>query len=419
MTFKRLITHIQSASAVSWLLMAVMGAGIGYAAWGEARWPLAAAALPLVIGLAQSRLHAFVLGLSYVLMTERAGPDFMAGWFGGDYALTAALWLGSGLIGAGAWCLGWTSATKPWRKALASVVAWLVTLLPPVSVVAMGHPLIAWGYLMGGSAWFGVVASVAVPALALAQSPKFAWTVGRRVVVSLGLIVLGASAGVIAYRPVENRVAGDAAAVSTQWGAAQDEWEILARIERMGRANERFAQETDTKVIIYPESVIERYTPALAPVIAMEITNPAAKAGQTVILGADLPNASGNLELAAIAFYPDGRTATAVARQTVPIALWRPWQDTGSYLVDWRANNLLTIKDGLRARVLFCFEEYVPILSLINEALDPHSIVIVMANTWSAREELGPIIQSQHSQGIANLFGKRLLRAENRPKPSN
>ena len=159
--------------------MAVMGAGIGYAAWGEARWPLAAAALPLVIGLAQSRLHAFVLGLSYVLMTERAGPDFMAGWFGGDYALTAALWLGSGLIGAGAWCLGWTSATKPWRKALASVVAWLVTLLPPVSVVAMGHPLIAWGYLMGGSAWFGVVASVAVPALALAQSPKFAWTVGR------------------------------------------------------------------------------------------------------------------------------------------------------------------------------------------------------------------------------------------------
>ena len=165
--------------------------------------------------------------------------------------------------------------------------------------------------------------------------------------------------------------------------------------------------------------MIERYTPALAPVIAMEITNPAAKAGQTVILGADLPNASGNLELAAIAFYPDGRTATAVARQTVPIALWRPWQDTGSYLVDWRANNLLTIKDGLRARVLFCFEEYVPILSLINEALDPHSIVIVMANTWSAREELGPIIQSQHSQGIANLFGKRLLRAENRPKPSN
>jgi hypothetical protein len=85
-------------------------------------------------------------------------------------------------------------------------------------------------------------------------------------------------------------------------------------------------------------------------------------------------------------------------------------------LTDWRANNILTLKDGVVARVLFCYEEYIPLLSLINEAKDAHNIVVVMANTWAAKDQLASTIQSRHSEGIAKLFGKRILRAENRPK---
>ena len=66
--------------------------------------------------------------------------------------------------------------------------------------------------------------------------------------------------------------------------------------------------------------------------------------------------------------------------------------------------------------MIFCYEEYIPLLSLINEALDAHNIVVVMANTWASKDVLGATIQAQHSEGIAKLFGKRLLRAENRPK---
>jgi apolipoprotein N-acyltransferase len=223
-------------------------------------------------------------------------------------------------------------------------------------------------------------------------------------------------AGVYAYAPIENRFVGDIAAVSTNWGASKDEWEILERIERIGRTNDRFAQDTDVHVIIYPEAVIQRYDPALYPVLRMEVIDAAARAGQTIILGADIPTKSGNLQSGAIAFYPDGKTATAIARQTVPIALWKPWQASDSFLTDWTANNLLTLKDGVIARVIFCYEEYIPLLSLINEALDAHNIVVVMANTWASKDVLGATIQAQHSEGIAKLFGKRLLRAENRPK---
>ena len=166
--------------------------------------------------------------------------------------------------------------------------------------------------------------------------------------------------------------------------------------------------------------VKQKKSPGFAwTVCSLEVINPAARAGQTIILGTDLPTSAGNFESAAIAFYPDGKTATALARQTAPFALWRPWQAAGYYTSDWAANNILTVKPGVRARIVFCYEEYIPILSLINEAIDAHNLVIVLSNTWASESELGPVIQARHSEGIAELFGKRLLRAENRPKKSN
>jgi hypothetical protein len=340
----------------------------------------------------------------------------MAAWFDGSVLTSAVLWLGSGVVGGLAWSLGWTASSVPWRKAAASVLAWVVTLLPPVAVVVMGHPLIAWGSIMQGTGWFGVLSSVAVPAFFMWNFAKSPWTL--RTMTLLFIPVAGAVVGVsvYAYNASENRVVGDIVAVSTNWGSAKDEWEILERIERIGRINDRFAQESDVRVIIYPEAVLQRYDPALYRVLKMEIIDAAARAGQTIVLGADLPTKSGNLESGAIAFYPEGKTATAIARQTVPFALWKPWQASDSFLTDWTASNILRLRDGVTARVIFCYEEYIPLLSLINEAKDAHNIVVVMANTWASKNKLGATIQSRHSEGIANLFGKRLLRAENRPK---
>ena len=402
--------------ALPLLIAAGVGGVIGFGAWGEGRMPFLAALLPFATGISGSRGRAFVMGLAYVLATERAGPGFMAAWFDGSVLTSAVLWLGSGVVGGLAWSLGWTASSVPWRKAAASVLAWVVTLLPPVAVVVMGHPIIAWGSIMQGTGWFGVLSSVAVPAFFMWNFAKSPWTL--RTMTLLFIPVAGAVVGVsvYAYNASENRVVGDIVAVSTNWGSAKDEWEILERIERIGRTNDRFAQESDVRVIIYPEAVLQRYDPALYRILKMEIIDAAARAGQTIVLGADLPTKSRNFESGAIAFYPDGKTATAIARQTVPFALWKPWQASDSFLTDWTANNILRLKEGVTARVIFCYEEYIPLLSLINEAKDAHNIVVVMANTWASKNKLGATIQSRHSEGIANLFGKRLLRAENRPK---
>ncbi|MFC6281175.1 nitrilase-related carbon-nitrogen hydrolase [Polaromonas aquatica] len=410
------LNKIAQSKGLPLLIAVAVGAFIGFGAWGEGRLPFLAAVLPFAIGISGSRARAFLMGLAYVLATERAGPAFMAAWFDGSFITASLLWLGSGVIGGLAWSLAWTSSNVPWRKAAASVLAWAVTLLPPVAVVVMGHPIVAWGNIMPGTGWIGVLASVAVPAIFMWTYSRSPWPLHKMTLLFIPVAGAVAGAGVYAYYPIESRFVGEIAAVSTNWGAAQDDWEILQRIERIGRTNERFAKETDVHVLIYPEAAIQRYDPALYLVLKMEIIDAAARAGQTIVLGADLPTRSGNLESAAIAFYPNGTTATAIARQTVPIALWKPWQASGSFLTNWTANNLLTLSDGVRARVIFCYEEYIPFLSLINEAKDAHNIVVVMANTWASKDQLGATIQARHSEGIAKLFGKHLLRAENRPK---
>lgn len=402
-------------------LAACVGALIGIGAWGDGRLPYLAALLPLAIGVAGSRTQAIVLAVSYILATERTGPAFMATWFDGNMTVGILLWLVSGLAGGFAWSLGWTISPKPWRKAAASVVAWTVTLVPPVALLSMGHPMVAWGSILPNTGWWGVLASVAVPAALLWIYAQSCGPSGVRPLLTMPVAGVLLGGGIFAYNayaygPMEYRSLGDIAAMSTNWGAARSPQEIEKRIAQIGKHNTSLAQNSDLRVLIYPESIIQRYDPAMFAALNEQVIDPAARVAQTVILGVDLPREGGNWDTAVMAFYPNGAVAKAFARQTIPLALWRPWQSTDSFSSDWRANNILTLKDGLRARVVFCYEEYLPLLGLINEAKDDFQIVVVVANTWAAKDPLAATIQARHSEGIAELFGRPLMRAENRPK---
>lgn len=407
------ITTLQGALPA--LLAAVIGGGIGFAAWGPDRSAVLAALLPVLVGLAKSRPQAFVLGLAYILGAVRGIPGYAASWFDDSLLIGVTLWLAVGLIGASVWCTGWTSSCVPWRKAFASLRAWVLALLPPAAIFVPAHPVLAWGYITPSWGWIGVGLSAAVPAGILWMLAQKRWARKYVVAALAGSIVVAGGAS-FAYQRAESRYVADIVAVSTNWGMARTTDAILDRIERMGRTTKALAGENLASVVIYPESVIQTYEPSLYPIINIEILKDAARAGQTVVLGADLPNAQGHFQNAAIAFYPDGKSATAIARQTVPIALWKPWASSGSFESDWTANNILSLRDGVKARVVFCYEEYIPVLGLLDEAKSDFQLVVVMSNTWAARDPVAAEIQNRHSEALARLFGHHLVKAENRPR---
>lgn len=393
------------------LLGLVLGACLGAAAWGEGRAPVLALALPFAVAFSSSRWQAFCMAAGYALGMLRYNASFVATWFDGNMAV------GVGVVGLYAmvtglvWCVAWTSSTHPWRRAGAMVLAWTLAVLPPAAIAVPGHPLVAIGYLLPGFGWLGVVLSIATPATlvwALAATP-----ISRpiRVAAGAGMLALLGGLGYLLHGEPASRMVRGVQPVSTAWGAYKVPDDSLGRIEAMARA----PVSPEAVVVVWPESIIGRYEPSTYPVLDLELLRPSRSNGRVHVIGMDIPQQGDRLLNSAVAFYADGRSATATARQPAPIALWRPWKDEGTFLANWAAHNMLNLGQGDRAAVIFCYEEYLPALYLLNEALDKPTVYLALANTWAAKHPASAAIQTGHSFGMAKLFGREYLKAENRP----
>lgn len=374
--------------------------------------PVGAIALPLVLAFAGSRARAFAVGAGYALGMLRYNAAFVGAWFDDSLLIGAGVVLLYALCSGMVWCLGWSRSPAAHRKAFAAVGTWGLALMPPICLAVPGHPLVAAGYLLPGAGWLGVVASAALPAaliwlLAHHATPvkwKPAWGVAS-------LAALLAATGLALHTPTSPNGVRGVQAVRTEWGGLKSPDEALQRMEVMGR----FAAASGSVALVWPESVLGRYDPSMYGALELEVLRPARASGRVQVIGMDIPLRGERLLNSAVAFYPDGSSATAVARQPAPLSLWRPWRSTYTFVASWTAHNMLNLGQGDRAAVIFCYEEYLPVLYLLNEALDRPTVYLALANTWAARDATSAAIQTWHSLGMAKLFGRDYLKAENRP----
>lgn len=383
---------------------------LGVAAWGEGRVPVLALTLPVLVVFSRSRLQAFCVAAGYAIATARFGASFIAAWFDDEMAIGAAGVLAYGLITGCVWAVGWTASGNWSVRALAITVAWLLALAGGIAVP--GHPVIGAGYVFPGSGWIGVAIALALPTVALGAASLLR-TPAIRTVALLGFVFLLAAAGMLLREPPPTAVAVRGIQPQrTQWGRLSGQEDALDRMQRMGAA----AHGEQVASVVWPESIIGRFDPAMYPVLELEVLRDARRSGRTHVVGMDIPTPGERLLNAAVAFYPDGRTATAIARQPAPVSLWKPWRHTATFVADWTAHNMLPMGQGDRAAVIFCVEEYMPVLYLLNEALDAPTVYLALTNTWAAQSSAAATIQTWHSLGMARLFGRPYLKAENRPR---
>lgn len=385
------------------------GAVLGVTAWGEGRVPVLALSLPVLVMFSRSRAQAFCVAFGYVIGTLRYIAAFVASWFNDNLVIGTLVVLAFATITSAVWCLGWTGSRRWPVRLLAITGAWLLALAANTGVP--GHPLIAMGYVLPGTGWFGVGLSLlGVPTLALAGA-RLLGTERLRIGSAATVLLVLAGCGVLLSRQPPDGPARGVQGQVTHWGALRGEDDALTRMQWMGAAQPNPVAAT----VVWPESIIGRYDPSLYQVLDLEVLEPSRRAGRTQIIGMDIP-LRGNRELnSAVAFYPDGRTATATARQPAPLSLWRPWRETDTFVADWTAHNMLVVGQGDRAAVIFCYEEYMPVLYLLNEALDRPTMYLALANTWAAKDAGAAAIQTWHSWGMARLFGRTYIKAENRP----
>lgn len=409
----------------------LLGAVIAITSWGEYSSPAISLVLPLLWALSPSRLAAFALTFGYHLAVVRFLPPFAGVWFDSLF-LGVLAWVGQGLLAASTWVALWPKRRAPMAVGLMTLAVLVVTLiLPWAAVVPSGPPIMGLGYLLPKTGWLGVALFFAVtPVLAgqlarVARIPKIGRLTGQATAMTaaivgaafVGLIGDKLDASVVA----RGRLVGRIGAIHTEWGRfPKSDSEVISRIGKIGKTVQSLAGGQDGfDTVVFPETIIGLYEVGTSAVLKGSVLINSQAAGQTVVIGADLPLEKGRYQNVAIVFRPDGSTSYIAARQTPPVATWAPWLKDGHFPADWFANSTANVGGGIRARFMFCFEEYMPILHLLSEAREEQQMVIAMSNGWASRNPLSSAIQSGHTEGMAKLFGRQWIRAENRALPTD
>lgn len=420
--FDRASANVHARTWLLWLVSSAAGFLLAWLAWGPDRTPAIALLLPVIWLLARSRTSAWLLTTSYHLGVIRFLPDFAGRWF--DSQLIGwSFWFAMGALSGLAWAIAWTRR----RDAFSVSASWFgvlfLTLLPPFAMVLPGHPLVALGFFVPGAGWVGVGAYVVVMCLLLILVSR---TVGRPTGIKIGYFPLVAGVAIASVLftvgdkpdPTAGKVVGKIGALQTHWGGfpKRDSLEVMQRIEKIGRASRSLVGgEGEISTLVLAESVLGVYDPSLYPVLDLEVLKDMRAAGQNLLVGADIFASKNVLQKAALAFRSDGSSGYVVARQPVPVAEWAPWGQAPTYDLDWTAVSVLNIGGGARARIMFCYEEYIPMLHLISEAREDQNMVVGMANLWAASDPLANQIQAAHTEGMAKLFRRPWLRAVNFP----
>ena len=413
----------------AWALSAVLGAVVGWllavAAWSPGSSPAIAVVLPLLWAISPNRLTAFAVTTGYHLGVVRFLPEFAGTWFDSQVAGTAC-WLVQGALSGAVWAIFWSRRSTS-LSVVASTLAVLVFLLvSPAAALVPGHPIVAWGFLFPDTGWVGVAlmfvaSAVGVWFLRVSVVQAHRYKPWMRPVVVFVLACGAWFAGEVP-KPESDRLAGRIGGVQTQLGGfpKYGSIEVMDRLGKIGKATTQLAGGDDgIQTVVFPETIIGLFDPSLYPAVELEILQPIRQTGQTVLIGADVATGPGRYQTGALIFRPDGTSHWIGARQAMLVAQWRPWDKDFHMPTDWFASSTATVGGGVRARIMFCVEEWIPILHLLSEAREDHQVVIAMSNLWAATDPLADYVQGAHSQGMARLFGRKLVRSVNLARPKN
>jgi hypothetical protein len=402
------------------IIAAAAGVLLGFTAWQVGQAPLVAILFPVLIPLMPGRVGVFVYAAGYHMGCVYGLMEFAANWFEGDYLVGMLSWVGLSLSAAVAWA-ALNSGTRC-RSVLAcgSLVgaAFVLALLPPFANVTPGHPLVAWGFVLRGFGFLGVLlALLSTSALVI----LVAWLRGRPRVgpkLTLGVSALfGALVAASVMMPNQNfDVPAGVVALDTFYGAppANDDLyvERLARVQSdLRRAMRPGGVAHEAQVIVLPENTLSVEDPAFDYAIKTFLIKPIQRADKAVVVGKIKATNDGLRNQAAL-IYEGSQLQAVDQRQPAMMSMWRPWANE-HYSLDWFRESGIRLPDGRTARVVICYEEYIPAIYLIDELRGGHSLTIFMSSSWAASRWRLTEVQRLHAVGMSMLFGRAAVRAVN------
>lgn len=337
------------------------------------------------------------------------------------------------------WTIAWTSHRVHcfWRAPLAL----LVTVVPPLGIIGLASPLTGAGYLFPRTAWAGLAAVALIPGIVLA-------------IQGIELHQRGAVRGFVIALCIALTVGGrlfDSGDVNPprRWVAVNTNFRDGSQLFRdfyAAQFIQQKAAESSARVLVFPESVIPRWSEATEAFWSRSLVRCRAR-GQMLVIGAGVsrPNQNNIQKLTELRLYDFGAAIDALKgmdtapvhaierspgpeptdnamvvvgaesaqfyqRVPVPIGMWKPFS-RNSIPLRLTAPGVLNI-DHQRAAVLICYEQMLT-FPILASMLQHPTVIVGISNTFWVDRTTIPRYQASAVRGWAMLFRLPYLLAVN------
>lgn len=377
----------------------------------------------------RSARFCFYCALAYYLMALRSLPIVSRNFFGPEAGLIdgIGLWLIASALLALPWLWLWSSSSKAamWRVPLGL----LISIVPPLGLIGWASPTVAAGLLFPATGYIGFAFTLCLLGC-LAVAPKRTFAVAA----TLAVVCNG-------LHPQPPNAPDDWQGIDTHYGAvAHDRIDLLREYQIVEDVQSR-SLSSPARVIVFPESVIPRWTPATD--LFWEQTVTALKhSGKTVVIGAIVPISSRpapsdyDLTAAVVALqagpatgrlhsrsepakhtsYTNGvvmrgaETGSFTQRVPVPLGMWRPFTNTGAQL-RLTGPAVVSIANH-KAAIIICYEQIIPWPVLASFVERPSILVAVGNNFWLSGTPI-PNVRQSTMRAWASLFHVPVIFASN------
>jgi hypothetical protein len=386
---------------------------------------VAAAGMPIMCLMARSRRYAFANALAYY--AAGLWPMIPAARHFAPIPAAVLMWAVSAVMLSTLWALAWTPERgfhSIWRLLLAQIAG----ILPPLGVIGFISPLTGAGYLFPGTGWAGLAATALLPGVVI-RTPRLAL---------LAVFALGLGSHLLNLADVRPPAGWEA--VNTDFRDTSNLYQEFVAAHSI----QQRAASSSARVLIFPESVIPRWSDATGEFLRQTL-NVSRAHGQILAIGAGLSRTSAiDAELvkaydftsAIQALRSNDRqplpalteiemhtepfentllvlgaeSSTFYQRVPVPIGMWQPFDKSG---VPLHLNAPATVGiDGQRVAVLICYEQILtyPVLTAM---LERPTVLVGISNTyWIAGTPI-PRYQRSALRAWARLFRLPYLLAVN------
>ncbi|MBV8361470.1 MAG: hypothetical protein JO189_26570 [Deltaproteobacteria bacterium] len=383
-----------------------------------------------------SRQNCFLCVIAYYFAALHCLPIVSRNFFGpkAGFLQGLCLWLIAGVLLSLPWLWGWTRSKEAilWR----CPTVLLLSIIPPVGLIAWASPVTAAGLLFPATRFFGLALTLLLPALLIISAQ-------RTVLIGTACVfICHACAGRPPLPPRKWET------VDTRFGAiAHAPIDPIREYEAAETIQSR-AVLSIARVIVFPEAVVSSWTET-TDLFWQQTLAELSASGKTILVGATVPDVTANSQASAaqIGNYDFTETIAAIRsirtdaakpapamsfdsipyrnavlirgvetgefhqRIPVPIGMWRPFSGGGVPLNLFGRGTVRINHE--RAAIVICYEQLLP-WPVLTSMLERPTLLLGVANDCWVKGTAIARLQAVSVRAWARLFQIPALLATNR-----